>query len=550
MAVDIRLSLKEYGRLALGIIDFKCKIVKSISVNFEVIEAEGWQIKDFRILYDANGGTYIAVGHKSKPSHIKYVFIDLSKYLQGDHTVIHKNRLWGRAFSINASLFSSESCGQLFKPFKHSLRAEKEPIILMCDDIVELHTAPKPVDITNYSEYYAEKFYEFNVTGNNGVADVVDESSSEADETSSELVANTKEITNLRYEIKDVLKKLTDIEFECDILKRLSSGSKVDITEGFEVMKSEIENGIDIGGIKNDISKLRDTLNTIAANLDNNNHIYIDTMCDAVKTEICENLSENQQKLLSQMCDNKRSLSDTLTEVIDAACKCVHHSATSDIAELQKVVTTELKSISEILSLFNHNILTIRDEFKNNGVTKATDEVTVVNDSTSTDIKLSEIDGEYLSTSERLVLKMLNLGIVELKKMFSDDNIALLCIDGSYLPQTKNSGYAYSLIYNGEIIDMYGKCTKDCNSPIKAEGYALKRGLAHVSADGLREVYVVYDSLDMMSKINDTSTELSKYVARITEGMTVHWIKVQAHTGIPVHTHVDVLSGMASGRKI
>ena len=167
-------------------------------------------------------------------------------------------------------------------------------------------------------------------------------------------------------------------------------------------------------------------------------------------------------------------------------------------------------------------------------------------DNNTMEIKFAD-DSDTDHLAVQLICRAVLLPVETLKCLFTDRDIGLLCIDGSSTVQ--KSGYAYSLIYNGQIRDVYNECPEPVES-LGAEIYALRYGLAAACATGLTELFIVYDCENMYREANTPSSSLGACVNSLSGTMRLHWIKVKGHSGVPIHTRVDVHSGLVTGRKI
>lgn len=167
------------------------------------------------------------------------------------------------------------------------------------------------------------------------------------------------------------------------------------------------------------------------------------------------------------------------------------------------------------------------------------------------------IDDQF-SMEDYLIHKILRLDINTLKDIFNDGEVALVCVDGAYKAGTGKSGYAYAIVTDGEIYMDSGLVKLDKPSSTKTEMIAVKHALSKVLALGINEVFLAYDcayvtgvfEVKNISQCCSETKEYLKFIDLVSKVINIHWVKVKGHSGIPIHTQVDVAAGMRVGRII
>lgn len=173
---------------------------------------------------------------------------------------------------------------------------------------------------------------------------------------------------------------------------------------------------------------------------------------------------------------------------------------------------------------------------------------------------VKEVDSVSLEDkmmSVTLIHNLLHLSIDNLKTVFADKSIALVCVDGAFKPETNTLGYAFTILISGTAYDESDKIITEAPTAVKAEMMAVKLALAKAYALGAKQVFLLYDCAqiyDILVHDKDYRCEdtiaYKNFIKTFQNLMSIHFVKVKGHSGIPLHTHVDVMSGLQVGRLI
>lgn len=163
--------------------------------------------------------------------------------------------------------------------------------------------------------------------------------------------------------------------------------------------------------------------------------------------------------------------------------------------------------------------------------------------------------------NKQLITMLLHLDIFELQRVFSDFSIALACVDGSFKEGVMS--YAYVMISGGKVVEDSDICLTEGKVIRKIEGtstqaefMSVRQAIAKAVALGVKDLIICYDCESVISTISGVAlrTEEQKKFKTFVDTMgtmiNLHFVKVKAHSGVPLHTRVDVLAGIQVGRTI
>lgn len=163
--------------------------------------------------------------------------------------------------------------------------------------------------------------------------------------------------------------------------------------------------------------------------------------------------------------------------------------------------------------------------------------------------------------NKQLITMLLHLDIFELQRVFSDFSIALACVDGSFKEGVMS--YAYVMISGGKVVEDSDICVTEGKVIRKIEGtstqaefMSVRQAIAKAVALGVKDLIICYDCESVISTISGVAlrTEEQKKFKTFVDTMgtmiNLHFVKVKAHSGVPLHTRVDVLAGIQVGRTI
>lgn len=156
---------------------------------------------------------------------------------------------------------------------------------------------------------------------------------------------------------------------------------------------------------------------------------------------------------------------------------------------------------------------------------------------------------------DAFVQRVLRLDVNELTHVLFDYDMAIACVDGAF--KDKRSGYAYVMIAGGTCYQDSAEFICENGNSTKAEILAAKQAIAKAAALGVKKLILCYDCSAIANSIlspNKSSipeiNEYKEFCRVMSELISIHFVKIKGHSGIPLHTKADVLAGIKVGRDI
>lgn len=205
---------------------------------------------------------------------------------------------------------------------------------------------------------------------------------------------------------------------------------------------------------------------------------------------------------------------------------------------------------------------TSKTDIKNEDVEVLRENTKEFDSNTETVNKTEDIEALQESTEEvevddllsyKLVSNILNLGVQSLKTIFRDRTLALACVDGAYKADTGRCAYAYVIIVNGEVYERSAEIHLNEASSTNAEIQGVRHVVAELVALGVKEAFLIYDCEYVRSVLKTKKSKAHDYIKFMKlfdNEIKLHWVKVKGHSGIPLHTQVDIAAGLCIGRTI
>ena len=176
-------------------------------------------------------------------------------------------------------------------------------------------------------------------------------------------------------------------------------------------------------------------------------------------------------------------------------------------------------------------------------------------------VSIAELPTYVTDINKQLITMLLHLDIFELQRVFSDFSTALVCVDGSY--KEGLMAYAYIMLTGGKVIEDAELCCTEGKLLKKIEGtstqaefMSVRQAIAKAAAIGVKDLIICYDCESIISTLSGVSLrtaeqrQLKSFVDTMSTVVNLHFVKVKAHSGVPLHTRADVLAGIKVGRSI